>query len=504
MHSTSLAAAATALIAEPDLAAGLWALARALPEELALLRLGVATVEVGGPFLRVVETAGDPAGPAGRGGARMPREGSANGHVVRTGQPHVNLDLPGGTPRFLEEHLLRAQGARAFLCLPARRAGAVLGTLNVALRAAPAAPEELLADLQHLADLVGAALHRMHLESEVRRLSDALRRRSQALDADLDRLGALQPLGESPAFRACLREVERAAVVDASVLLLGATGTGKEVLARHLHRMSARAEGPFVAVNCAALPEALVESELFGHRRGAFTGAEQDRQGLFVKAGGGTLLLDEVGELTLPVQAKLLRALDQREVVPVGSDEPVATDVRIVAATHRDLHAMVEAGAFRRDLYYRLVALPVRVPSLAERREDIPLLVRAFLASACARMARPEPAVRPGVLATLQRREYPGNVRELRNLVERALVYSGDSLELPADELPRVGGGREPQARAEGASWPTLDEVQREHIERTLAHTRGKFYGTGGAAELLGMAPSSLKSRMQRLGIPTR
>ena len=488
------------LLASPNLGAAIRSLNDVLTSTHPVLRLGVAVVQPGKPWLRVVEAHGATDGPTAHAGGRMPLAGSANGEVARTGVAYVNASLANGRPQYLEERMLGAAGAQAFFCLPARFDGAVLGTVNLALRASPADVAALHVEMQQVADLVGAALHRESLQDEVRRLTEALRRRGEALAEELERFDAATPIGSAPAFRRAIHEVERVAVADAPVLLLGATGTGKEVLARHLHRTSARAEGPFVAVNCAALPEALVESELFGHRRGAFTGADRDRPGLFVKATGGTLLLDEVGELSAAVQAKLLRALETREVTPVGGDEPVSIDARFVAATHRDLLAMVDEGTFRRDLYYRLVTFPIHVPSLDERREDIPALVRAFLASACARMRRPLPELREGVLEAMTRRSYPGNVRELRNLVERMVVLSGAVLTLPDEELPRIGvpEGTTP----EGTTWPTLDEVQRRHVVVTLARTNGRFYGKDGAAELLGVPPSTLKSRMAKWGMP--
>ena len=494
-----------AVLASPDVLVALRRVVDRLAQSLDLLRVGVA---IDGPdpnWLRVLEAYGDGSGPAEQGGGRMPRAGSVNGRVVAAGIHHANFALqtepPGGESAFVEERLLRSAGASAYCCVPARFDGRVLGTLNVALRSAPADPVAALECLSEFGDLLGAVLERDRLAAEVLRLTAALRSRNEVLDAELDRVQAVRPVARSPAFRAALAAVGQAAAVDLPVLLLGETGTGKEVLARHLHRVGPRSDGPFVAVDCASLPDGLAESELFGVRRGAFTGAERDRRGMFEAASGGSLFLDEVGDLPLTTQAKLLRAVQERQFTPLGATAVIHVDVRVIAATHRDLRAMVAAGSFREDLYHRLAGLPIRVPPLAERREDIPELVEQFVRAACVRMQRQPPPISQSLMRALLQRPFPGNVRELRNLIERALVFSGEILVLPADELPAIGGAELRGTADASDDWPTLADAQIEHIRATLLRTAGRIYGPNGAAALLGLPPSTLKSRMARLGM---
>ncbi len=295
------------------------------------------------------------------------------------------------------------------------------------------------------------------------------------------------------------------AETDTPVLLLGETGTGKERLARAVHRWSARAEGAFVTLNCAAIPAGLLESELFGHVKGAFTGATRDRAGRFQMAHGGTLFLDEVGELPVELQAKLLRALQEKTFEPVGSDRTVRADVRILAATHVDLQQAISQRRFREDLYYRLSVFPLRLPPLRERLEDLPPLCAFLLEEQARRTGRRGMKVTPEGLARLAAYDWPGNIRELANALERATILSRKpELGAEAFDLPiRVSGMKasvEAPPLVEGAV-PTLEEVQRQHILRVLTLTQGRIYGPGGAAALLGLKPSTLQSRMKKLGI---
>jgi transcriptional regulator with GAF, ATPase, and Fis domain len=285
------------------------------------------------------------------------------------------------------------------------------------------------------------------------------------------------------------------APTDSTVLLLGETGTGKEMLARAIHRLSGRRERLLVAVNCAALPASLVESELFGREKGAYTGALSRQAGRFELADRSTLFLDEVGELPLDLQAKLLRVLEAGEFERLGSPRTLRVDVRIVAATNRDLAAAVAGGTFRKDLFYRLSVFPIRIPPLRERPEDIPALVWAVATELGEKMGRRIDTVPKAVLERLQRYGWPGNVRELRNLVERALILgSGPVLDvsLPSDPEPSL---------PEGGVELTLDEAERHHILRTLTATQWRIRGQGGAAERLGVHEATLRSRMKKLGI---
>jgi transcriptional regulator with GAF, ATPase, and Fis domain len=310
-------------------------------------------------------------------------------------------------------------------------------------------------------------------------------------------------VGESPALRAVLRKVQQVAPVETTVLLTGETGTGKELVARALHQGSPRRDRPLIKVNCGAIPQGVVESELFGHEKGAFTGALQRRIGRFELADKGTLFMDEVGELPLDTQVKLLRVLQEQEFERVGSHHTQRVDVRLIAGTNRDLEQEVAAGRFRADLYYRLNVFPIRVPPLRERASDIPLLVKHFLAQFQRKLAKPLRAVTPESLARLERYPWPGNIRELQNVLERACVLTpGPVVEILEELGPRTVGDAAPAAPvARHEAIVTLEEGERMHIRQALAATGGRLYGSDGAAALLGVNPSTLRSRMKKLGI---
>ena len=288
------------------------------------------------------------------------------------------------------------------------------------------------------------------------------------------------------------------------MLVLGETGTGKELVARAIHDRSPRRERPLVKVNCAALPRELVESELFGHEKGAFTGATQQRRGRFELADGGTLFLDEVGELPHEAQAKLLRVLQEQEFERVGGTRTLRADVRLIAATNRDLGSRAAAGEFRPDLFYRLNVFPVTVPALRERREDIPLLVGHFLAKAARKLGKSFDGVAPGFLERATRYEWPGNVRELENVVERAAILARGPV-LEATEhfgAPAASAApARPDAPSPAPVAGTLEEVERVHIQRVLEQVHWVIEGEQGAALALGLNPSTLRGRMRKLGI---
>jgi formate hydrogenlyase transcriptional activator len=309
-------------------------------------------------------------------------------------------------------------------------------------------------------------------------------------------------VGRSAALRRALEELEMVAQTDSTVLILGETGTGKELFARALHNLSARRAHPFVKVNCAAIPTGLLESELFGHERGAFTGAVAQRVGRFELATRGTIFLDEIGEAPLELQPKLLRVLQEREFERVGSSRTVHTDARLVAATNANLPQMIEAKQFRVDLYYRLNVYPIHVPPLRERREDIPLLVRHFTSLYAARIGRRITWISPATMEALVNYSWPGNIRELQNLIERAVIRSaGDRLDVLVSEIDEGVG-----AVDLSGSQRTLEEAERAHILATLKQTHWVLSGPRGAAERLGMRRSTLQFRMKKLGIerPTR
>jgi DNA-binding NtrC family response regulator len=328
----------------------------------------------------------------------------------------------------------------------------------------------------------------------IRRALDDLRLRqeNERLRAEVEReLGLDRVLGRSPAMQAVLGQVRAVADSDTSVLLLGESGTGKELVARALHWASVRRAGPFVPVNCAAIPETLLEAELFGHEKGAFTGADRKRTGLFAAATGGTLFLDEVADLPLAIQVKLLRAIQDRAVRPVGGNTTIELDIRLVTATNRDLAAMVQDGKFREDLYYRLAVIPIRLPSLRERVEDIPLLAEHFLERAVARLGRHVGGFDEGAMAWLLGHRWPGNVRELENVVERAVVLARG----PRISLADLGTEF---ALGPGISSlrPTLAELERQYIRRVLDEVRGDKRAAG---KILGLSVRTLQRKVKEL-----
>ena len=308
-------------------------------------------------------------------------------------------------------------------------------------------------------------------------------------------------LGEAPALLQLLDQVGRVAATDSTVLIQGETGTGKELIARAIHNRSQRRERPLIKINCAALPRELVESELFGHEKGAYTGATQQRQGRFELADGGTIFLDEVGELPLETQPKLLRVLQEQEFERVGGSKTLSTDVRLIAATNRDLQRQVNAGAFRPDLYYRLNVFPLALPPLRERREDVPRLIQHFLVRAERNLGKP---FAPGASALIEPAMgygWPGNVRELENYVERSAIL-GKPAALEAAESPAASSG--PATTKAPSAQPaatTLEDIERGHILRVLEQTRWAIEGEGGAARILGLNPSTLRGRLRKLGI---
>ena len=300
-------------------------------------------------------------------------------------------------------------------------------------------------------------------------------------------------IGDSPTFRKALHQVETVAPTVATVLILGETGTGKELIARSVHELSSRRHRTFARLNCAAIPTGLLESELFGHEKGAFTGAINQRIGRFELADGGTLFLDEVGDIPLELQPKLLRALQEQEFERLGSTRTIKVDVRVIAATNRDLPRMVVDQQFRIDLYYRLNVFPLQVPPLRERTADIPMLVRYFAQKFSRRMNRHIETIPAATLSALAAYSWPGNVRELENLIERAVILTtGTSLEIPLSEL-RPGPALAPSA--------TLKSAERQHIRRVLDETGWQVAGPEGAAARLGMKRTTLQSRIKRLGI---
>jgi formate hydrogenlyase transcriptional activator len=308
----------------------------------------------------------------------------------------------------------------------------------------------------------------------------------------------LDLIGSSPKFRALMTDVDRIAPVDSAVLIQGETGTGKEVIARAIHEASPRRHNRFVALNCAAIPSALLESELFGHERGAFTGACVQTKGRFQMADGGTLFLDEIGDMPLELQPKLLRALQEREFERLGSAQTVRVNVRVVAATNQDLAELVNKKLFRADLFYRLNVIPLCLPPLRERVQDILPLTEFFVAKFAASLNKPIDLIPEEVIEVLKAHDWPGNIRELQNFIERAVLFSpGSVLRLPLDLKPMVKQTSESASR-------TLADADRDHILETLNQTGWLIGGQGGAANRLGLPRTTLIYKMRKLGIETR
>jgi formate hydrogenlyase transcriptional activator len=323
-----------------------------------------------------------------------------------------------------------------------------------------------------------------------------------ALNGELPCSELPQIVGNSGALRRVLGNVRIVAPTDATVLISGETGTGKELIAEAIHKCSDRAAGPFVKVNCAAIPAGLLESELFGHERGAFTGAIARRVGRFELAGRGTVFLDEIGEMPLELQPKLLRVLQEREFERLGDSRTLKTNARLIAATNRNLEALVNEQKFRPDLYYRLNVFPIRASALRERPEDIPLLVRHFVDQCSRRMNKNIDTIPSEIMTALARHPWPGNVRELQNVIERAVIVStGAILNLSMEEPQLSVNGPPVISHGNGNLRATLEETERQEIVAALERKGGKVAGPDGAAALLGMSRSTLQSRMQKLGI---
>jgi two-component system response regulator HydG len=314
-----------------------------------------------------------------------------------------------------------------------------------------------------------------------------------------DRTDADRPVGNSKVWTDILRLVETVAPTESTVLVQGESGTGKEVVARFIHDLSSRTEGPFLSINCGALPESLLESELFGHVKGAFTGAVKDKTGLFTASAGGTFFLDEIGETTPATQVKLLRALQHREVIPVGSTEAVPVDSRLIAATNRDLEDDIKTGRFRSDLYYRLNVISIHLPPLRGRREDIPILAEHFLQRIANQRGEAPKRIDPAALEVLQEYQWPGNVRELENALERAVILSTGQV-IALDVLPERVTQRksEPLVAARTPVNPTLEAVERAYIMWVLQSEGGN---KSRAAEVLGIDPSTLYRKLSRYGV---
>lgn len=434
---------------------------------------------------------------------------AAMGRILTVPDIHAYSGFDFADDHAQDRRLGRRTGA--IMAMPLRdHEGVTVGVLQVA-DLPDGLPDRLLSAF---ASQAAVTLSNRRLIDQNRSLIGALGRRNRELDAENRRLreaiagGMAQAgiVGDSPPLRTALSLVQKVAGTRVTVLVLGETGTGKEVFANAIHRASPRAAGPFVAQNCAALPEHLLESELFGHRRGAFTGAVADKPGLVQAAHGGTLFLDEIGDMPLALQAKLLRLLQENEVRAVGATRPDKVDVRVIAATNADLHERIARGEFREDLYYRLNVFPIRLPPLRERGEDIPRLAEHFLTDAARQHGRPAPGLTPDAMEALTRYAFPGNVRELRNMMERALLLCDEGQRVGLDLFPTELRQSMPRTPT-GPAVP--DGPLRGAVERFEAWMiAARLEQTGGnqtlAANLLGISRRSLVEKLGRYGFGGR
>jgi transcriptional regulator with GAF, ATPase, and Fis domain len=425
----------------------------------------------------------------------LPVVGSPAGWAYTSRRPLLFTGSPGEKlPVDLPRNLAEAS-VKSGCWIPLIGQEGALGVLNIFSRRAGAFSEDDLGTLSQMASQIAVALGNAETFRRMSEMNQRLADEKQYLEEELRTENSFDEIvGESKPLKRVLKQIETVAPTDSTVLILGETGTGKELLARAVHDLSSRRGHPFVRINCAAVPAGLLESELFGYEKGAFTGAIAQRIGRFELAHEGTLFLDEVGEIPLDLQSKLLRVLQEKQFERLGSNRTITTDVRIVAATNRDLGKLTALGQFRSDLFYRLSVFPVVIPPLRERGNDIPLLVQYFLSKFATRMKKSIDTVSASTMQLLCRYSWPGNVRELEHMIERAVILSRgpelriSAIEFPAEELTTPPPGR-------------LEDIEREHIIRVLRETQGKIGGPGGAAERLGMNRTTLNSRIQKLGI---
>jgi formate hydrogenlyase transcriptional activator len=429
----------------------------------------------------------------------IPIEGTMPGDAFKSGKPMIvnRLDPAEMPPEMYRK--ASAEGLHSLCDVPLISKNRLLGVLAVARREENAFDEEEVSFLVQVANQLAIGVENALAYRQIGELTEKLAQEKLYLEdeirGEMDFEGIV---GQSSALRHVLNMVETVAPSDSTVLLLGETGTGKELIGRAIHDRSKRKDRTFVKLNCAAIPTGLLESELFGHERGAFTGAISQKIGRLELADQGSLFLDEVGDIPLEIQPKLLRALQEREFERLGSTHTKKVNIRLVAATNRDLEEMVENREFRSDLYYRLNVFPIRIPPLRERPEDIPLLVRYFAQKYGRRMEKKIESVAPAAMKKLSVWHWPGNIRELENFIERSVILShGSALQVPIGEL---GGGNGKATPVPGSR----EAEEREEIVRILKATKGRVAGEEGAAARMGLKRTTLISRMKKLGIEPR
>lgn len=427
------------------------------------------------------------------------------GTVAETGAAIVVWDTRQDKKWIADPQWAERESIRGVAAQPLVFRGEVIGVFAVFMRT-PVLVDELIWH-RMLADHAAAAIVNARAFEEIDRLKRSLEIENEYLREEVASEGAFgEIIGSSPAIRSTTEQIKVVAGTDANVMITGESGTGKELVAREIHRRSARATGPMVKVNCAAIPHELFESEFFGHAEGAFTGALRNRAGRFEAADGGTLFLDEVGEIPLSLQSKLLRVLQEGTFERVGEEQTREVNVRIVAATNRDLLKESQAGRFREDLYYRLNVFPIEVSPLRQRKQDIPALAAHFLDASCQRMGRPKLRLTQKVAESLKSYDWPGNIRELQNLIERATITAKGNqvqLQLPSNSQVPIDSAKVEVGDSSGEvlTESQLRQLERQNLLNALAMTNGKVSGAGGAAELLGIKSSTLSSRMKKMNI---
>jgi len=419
-----------------------------------------------------------------------------SGEIATTAHPD---ELPAEAQH--EREYMKSVGEKSAIVVPFRVGGRVIGGMSTdSFREYRRWDNRIISRVQDVADIFANALARKQADerlqvaySEIQRLKQQLETENTYLREEINlAFHHSDVVGSSPGIRSVLKKVEQVAPTNSAALILGETGTGKELIARTIHELSERRNHPMVKVNCAALPTSLIESELFGRERGAYTGALAREIGRFELAHNSTIFLDEIGELPVEVQSKLLRVLQEGQFERLGSSKTISVDVRVIAATSRNLQAMVDQGKFREDLFYRLNVFPIAIPPLRERTEDIPALVWHILKDLGKRMGRKIEGVHASTMQDFQRYGWPGNIRELRNVIERNLILNTGAIFRA--EIPELEPGMRHSPRR-------LHEVEAEHMRAVLQTTRWRVRGKGGAAEIIGLKPTTLEAKMKKLGI---
>lgn len=492
------------------------ALLRSIAESLRRVvpfdRAAVALYQPDRNIFRFVAIEGGSASSYFKAGLEISPQDSIVSWVFSHQQPVIRRDIEKESQYLNDRHLVR-EGFRSYCVVPLIVRGKSIGTLNVASGTLGRYSAEDAGFLQEVGNQVALAVENMQSYEEIAALKARLEKENIYLQEEIRTEHNFEEIvGNSPALLEVLRALEQVAPTESTVLIYGETGTGKELVARAIHNGSLRKERPLVRVDCSAISAGLIESELFGHMKGAFTGASERRTGRFEIADGGTIFLDEIGELPLEMQVKLLRVLQEREFEPVGSSRTIRVDVRVIAATNRNLKEAVDAGRFRSDLFYRLNVFPLELPPLRDRQSDIPQLVSFYLSRYAKRLGKQVDTVLQETMERLISYPWPGNVRELQNVIERAVILSpGSNLVVSGDLLPSPStGAREridmplqgPSPKSlEPSHLPTLEELERSHILAALQQTDGVIEGPKGAARILNLHPNTLRHRMNKLGI---